>query len=189
MKKLNLTDQELKLAMKLSSAFARKLPQGSILSADDLFAEAVIGIIDAKKKFNEKKGVKFSSYAYIRARGQIQDAMRKEDLLPKNVRYLVRHCNLSHDFFTDKEEYRDNVSCLESGLDSYIISKEESYLIKEEIEKLDSDFGLIVMLHFYDDLSLYDIGAIFNRCNALISIKLKMALTILRDQIKGIQEE
>lgn len=47
------------------------------LDKDDLFSIGVIGLMDALKKFDPKKGVPFEAYATVRIKGNIIDEMRK----------------------------------------------------------------------------------------------------------------
>lgn len=53
-----------------------KLPIG--VEESDLISWGIEGLIKAKQKFNEKKGSKFSTYAFYRIRGEIFDRIREE---------------------------------------------------------------------------------------------------------------
>lgn len=53
---------------------------------EDLYIEGIIGLLDAMEKFDMSKNIKFETYASKRIRGSIIDTLRREDLLPKNVR-------------------------------------------------------------------------------------------------------
>ncbi|MEI7542191.1 MAG: FliA/WhiG family RNA polymerase sigma factor [bacterium] len=57
---------------------------------EDIYVEGVIGLLDALERFNPELNVKFETFATKRIRGAILDSLRKEDLLPKNVRALVK---------------------------------------------------------------------------------------------------
>ena len=45
-----------------------------------------MGLLDAIEKFDLTRNIKFETYASKRVRGAIIDSLRKEDILPKNVR-------------------------------------------------------------------------------------------------------
>ena len=47
------------------------------LDYEDLVSYGVMGLIDARKKFDESRGVKFSTYASIRVSSFIIDEIRK----------------------------------------------------------------------------------------------------------------
>jgi RNA polymerase sigma factor for flagellar operon FliA len=57
---------------------------------EDLYIEGVIGLIEAVEKFDITRNIKFETYASRRVRGAIIDSLRKEDLLPKNVREMAK---------------------------------------------------------------------------------------------------
>lgn len=51
---------------------------------DDFISMGFIGLMDAVKKFDPSKEVPFESYAYIRIRGSIIDAVRKNAPVPRS---------------------------------------------------------------------------------------------------------
>lgn len=53
---------------------------------DELVSCGTMGLIDAAGNYDPGRGVRFESYAAIRIRGAIIDAMRKKDWVPRNVR-------------------------------------------------------------------------------------------------------
>jgi len=61
------------------------------VTEEDLINTGVLGLIDAINKYDPSKGVKLSTYAEIRIRGQIIDSLRKLDWVPRNVRQKARH--------------------------------------------------------------------------------------------------
>ena len=53
---------------------------------DDLVGYGILGLIDAIDKFDIEKNVKFETYASLRIRGSILDAIRKLDWVPRTLR-------------------------------------------------------------------------------------------------------
>ncbi len=53
---------------------------------DDLVGYGIFGLIDAIEKFDPSKNVKFETYASLRIRGAIFDAIRKLDWVPRTLR-------------------------------------------------------------------------------------------------------
>lgn len=53
---------------------------------DDLIGYGTLGLIDAIDKFDLTKNVKFETYASLRIRGAILDAIRKLDWVPRSLR-------------------------------------------------------------------------------------------------------
>ena len=56
------------------------------IDLDDLVGYGVLGLIDAIDKFDPDKNVKFETYASLRIRGAILDAIRKLDWIPRTLR-------------------------------------------------------------------------------------------------------
>src|SRR5438477_3379613 len=68
----------------LAHRIATSLPPS--VDLNDLVNYGVIGLLDACKKFDASKGVKFKTYAETRIRGAILDGMRAADWVPRSVR-------------------------------------------------------------------------------------------------------
>lgn len=79
------------IAFKLFYKYCPMGEKGSV-SVEDLFHYGIIGLLKAKKDFNEKKGVPFLAYAAIRINGEIMDALRKSPLIrvPQEKRDWVK---------------------------------------------------------------------------------------------------
>ena len=54
----------------------KKLPPG--IEFNDLVSWGIEGLVKAKQKYEDEKGVQFSTYAYFRIRGEILDRIRSE---------------------------------------------------------------------------------------------------------------
>ncbi len=62
----------------------------SSLDREDLVSEGIVGLIDAVDRFDPQRGIQFVTYATIRIRGQILDALRTRDMLPRSARRRVK---------------------------------------------------------------------------------------------------
>ena len=80
------------------------------VDTDDLIGYGTLGLIDAVDKFDTNKNVKFETYASLRIRGSILDAIRKLDWVPRTLRkkqkeidkiYIELECKLGR---TPKDE-------------------------------------------------------------------------------------
>lgn len=56
------------------------------VSKDDVRSFGLLGLYDAITKFDEKRNLKFDTYASFRIKGAIMDGLRKEDWLPRSLR-------------------------------------------------------------------------------------------------------
>ncbi|WP_456464457.1 sigma-70 family RNA polymerase sigma factor [Persephonella sp.] len=76
------------LVKKVASKIYYRLPKGDI-EFDDLVNVGVIGLMKAIKKYDKDKA-KFSTYAYIKIRGEILDYLRSLDIVPRTVRDKIK---------------------------------------------------------------------------------------------------
>lgn len=60
--------------------------QTAVTGYDDLLSYATLGLIDAVEKFDPSRDVKFETYAVMRIRGAVLDALKTLDWLPRSVR-------------------------------------------------------------------------------------------------------
>ena len=58
---------------------------------DDLYQEARIGVCDCVDRFDESKGVKFSTYAFYAARSSIMDYFNNSHRMITKPRYATEH--------------------------------------------------------------------------------------------------
>ena len=72
-------------------ALARRMAASMPHSIDlrDLVQDGVIGLIDAAHRFDEKRGIKFETFAERRVRGAMIDALRR-DAWPRGIRRVRR---------------------------------------------------------------------------------------------------
>lgn len=71
------------------------LGKSSIMDFDDLVSYGVIGLMDAMTKFDESKGIKFSTYASIRIKGAIIDEIRKNRPISKGAMDKLNKFNMA----------------------------------------------------------------------------------------------
>lgn len=61
------------------------LRPSSVVSYDDLVSHAIMGLIDAVEKFDPGRDIKFETYASVRIRGAVLDALKSIDWKPRSV--------------------------------------------------------------------------------------------------------
>ncbi|MDI3340330.1 MAG: FliA/WhiG family RNA polymerase sigma factor [Sphaerobacter sp.] len=67
-----------------------RIALSAALDRDDLLGYGTIGLIEAIDRFDPSRGVKFETYAILRIRGAIIDAVRSLDLVPRSARQRAR---------------------------------------------------------------------------------------------------
>ncbi|NPA13317.1 MAG: sigma-70 family RNA polymerase sigma factor [Aquificae bacterium] len=80
--------ENLSLVKKVASKIYYRLPKGDI-EFDDLVNVGVIGLMKAIDRYDKDKA-KFSTYAYIKIRGEILDYLRSLDIVPRTVRDKIK---------------------------------------------------------------------------------------------------
>lgn len=136
--------EHLRLVDFLVNHFIKTLPR--FVNKEDLIGYGRIGLLDAAKKFQRKRGTQFETYAKWRIRGAIIDGLRCEDWLPRKKRKKIREI---------EETYRNlEQQKLRSVTDHEVCEYLEINL--NELHQLMSDdhFGDFTSLDktiFYDD--------------------------------------
>ena len=90
--KKDLTDDErnqiieayLPMIESITKRISARLPVN--IQHNDLISSAVIGLMDAIKKYDPNRNNKFKTYAEFRVRGAILDALRVQDWTPRSIR-------------------------------------------------------------------------------------------------------
>lgn len=79
----------LQLVKIVASRLAIGLPH--YVDKDDLISNGFFGLLNAIERYDTRRGVKFETYAGVRIRGAILDALRAQDWIPMTIRQKARH--------------------------------------------------------------------------------------------------
>jgi len=79
-----LIEHYLPLVKSSAERLLRTLPNS--IELDDLISAGLFGLMDAIRRFDSSRGIKFSTYCGSRIRGSILDQLRTEDWVPRLVR-------------------------------------------------------------------------------------------------------
>jgi RNA polymerase sigma factor FliA len=74
----------------IARQLADRLPPGASLLAEDLASCGAIGLLEAFDRYDETRGIRFSTFAEYRIRGAMLDALRTTDPFPRRRRQLAR---------------------------------------------------------------------------------------------------
>ena len=126
---------------------------GNDQDMDDLFQAGCMGMIEAYKKFDESRGVKFTTYAYPYILGKISEYVRENHTLKlsKDMMKLKRKVSKAKMYMTQElmreptiYELSDYLNIPISNLNLIVNYNGDGYSLDE---------------YYMDDLSLYDIIA------------------------------
>lgn len=165
--KKKIVEDNLQLVKKVASKVYAKLPDCGI-EFDDLVQVGIIGLIKAIDSYKQDRA-QFSTYAYIRIRGEILDFLRSLDIMPHTEREKIKTeraeegldlpvSNTAIFVSIDKviSEEDESISFIDTFV-SKVKTPEEEYSIKELIEKIneymdknfsETDKEVIQMLFF-----------------------------------------
>ena len=100
------------------------------IETDDLIGYGILGLIDAIDKFDLSKDVKFETYASLRIRGSILDAIRKLDWVPRTLRKKQKDIDKAY----IELEIKLKRPPLDDEVASFLgISLEEYYVVLKEV--------------------------------------------------------
>jgi len=80
------------LVRTIARRLAHRLPPS--VEVDELVSIGTLGLMDAWERFDTERGVSFKSYAEMRIKGQMIDALRRNDWVPRSAR--KKNENLEH---------------------------------------------------------------------------------------------
>ena len=108
----------------VESVVERMVPQvPSFMNRDDMMSAAMVGLINAAERFDESKGILFSTFAEHRIRGSIFDEVRKLDWFSRSLREkhtrLVQTTSQLEKRFGRAPEEEEVATAMRLDLDSY----------------------------------------------------------------------
>jgi len=171
--KKDLVIEHLPLVKKVASKIFRRLPEG-VVEFDELVNTGVIGLIKAIEKYDSNRA-KFSTYAYIKIRGEILDYLRKLDFLPRSVREKLKNGEVSElkeevatlisieeKLFGNSERYfiKDTLTSDLPDPEDLVLKNEAKRVLASAISQLSDKEQLVLQLIFVEELDLKSIGEI-----------------------------
>lgn len=90
----NLVKQYMHLVEQMANRLSLNIPQ-RIIPKEELIGLGYIGLIEAIKKFDYKKGYQFETYGLWRIKGAMLDGIRKMDWVPRGLRDKAKKLNIA----------------------------------------------------------------------------------------------
>lgn len=168
--------QYLPLVKKIVDRIDVKLPEH--WDKEDMIGYGVLGLMEAIQRFQPGKGVKFSTFASLRIKGAILDALRRDSPLSRGRWETVRR-------IAEAIERLSQSTDLEFSLDT--IAKELNISKSDVTEALDS-VKLLSHLSLEQTLNLDDSNEIKIRDTLTISTDLPEETVIKKEQISRLSK-
>jgi RNA polymerase sigma factor for flagellar operon FliA len=108
----------------------------SYVDRDDFLSTGFIGLLQAIERYDAERGVKFETYATVRIRGSILDALRVQDWIPASVRQKAK-------------QYQNALQALEGRLGRPATDKEmarELSISEEQLQTLLSEIQVATVI-------------------------------------------
>ena len=171
--KKDLVIEHLPLVKKVANKIFRRLPEG-VVEFDELVNTGVIGLIKAIERYDSNRA-KFSTYAYIKIRGEILDYLRKLDFLPRSVREKLKNGEVSElkeevatlisieeKLFGNSERYfvKDTLISDLPDPEDLVMKDEIKQILASAISQLSEKEQLVLQLIFVEELDLKSISEI-----------------------------
>lgn len=80
--------EHIALVKRIAQHLAARLP--SSVDIDDLLQAGMVGLLEAARNYDARRGASFETYAGIRIRGAMLDDIRKHDWTPRSVHHKYR---------------------------------------------------------------------------------------------------
>ncbi len=109
----------------IARRLASRLPPS--VEVEELVNIGVLGLLDAADRFDSSKGVPFRAYAEMRIRGQMIDALRADDLVPRSVRRKHNRLEQERNALSNRlgrvptrDELRDQLDMDDDTFDAFV---------------------------------------------------------------------
>jgi len=103
-----LIEKYLPYATSISTKMARTLPAD--IDFDDILCNARLGLLEAAKRFDEKYGVDFRTFAYYRIKGAIYDGLRKTGWIPRSLYSKIKFEQAANEYLEANAKRMDSKS-------------------------------------------------------------------------------
>lgn len=178
--KKKLIQENLPLVKKIASKIYARLPDCDI-EFDDLVHTGILGLIKAIDNYKQDRA-QFSTYAYIRIRGEILDYLRSVEVVPRtekdriSTEYAESEIEIPLSNFAimvslDKviSEEDESISFIDTFA-SNSKTPEEEYLLKETIEKVNQYINInlsetekkVIQMLFFEEREPKEIAEVLN---------------------------
>lgn len=176
-------EEHLRLAYKIASKFYK---DNKYKSRDELNSAALLGLVLAVKRFDESKGVKFSTFATATIIGTIKNDfyLDKSNFIRKTVDGKGVFEQRSIDSLNRIIHLKTDVEFIEWCGSDFDMDKEiENIDLKIAISKLDELQRKIINMIYFEGKSQNEIAKLLKTSQCTISRINKKALKILRESI------
>jgi len=187
------------LVKKVASKIFFKLPKDCGIDFDELVNTGIIGLIKAIEKYNQDRA-KFSTYAYIKIRGEILDYLRSLHIVPRTMREKIKKervenpdkvvplSNLAIMLSMEKAlasedgalRLMDTLVCDEKGPEDKAIDSEIKEILLQAMSMLNEKERIALQLFYFEEREPKEISEILNISQSRVSQLKSQAILKIR---------
>lgn len=103
-------DQLIAMHMPYAASIASRVYQSlsRVVEYEEVLSSARLGLLEAAKRYNEKAGVDFKTFAYYRIKGAIYDGLRKAGWIPRTLYAKLKFEEAANDYLRFMSEHADS---------------------------------------------------------------------------------
>lgn len=125
------------LVRKVALGIARRLPAS--ITVDDLSSAGAIGLIHAVDSYDPRHGSSLETYARLRIRGSILDALRRDDIVPRRMRaQLSKVLRARRKLEAEGQEVSNADVAAEAGVSEELVESLEETVVGSGVINIDS---------------------------------------------------
>ncbi|MFR5265984.1 FliA/WhiG family RNA polymerase sigma factor [Clostridium sp.] len=161
------------------------LGKNKYIEYEDLVGYGMVGLMDAISKFDEEKGMKFSTYASIRIRGAMIDEMRRNSPISKGAMDKLNKYNKALETLQNRNFREPNKEEIakELNISEKEVSEVEGYINYISISSLDS------IIYGEDDISIKSLIEDTSSIRPDYILEEKEEIEILKNSIEQLSEK
>jgi RNA polymerase sigma factor for flagellar operon FliA len=153
------------------------------IEVDDLVQAGMIGLIDARCRFDPSQGVPFEGFAIKRARGAMLDELRRDDWVPRSVRRGQR----ANGDAVGEMVSLDDIERAGASADpsSVLAHKQAMQALAAMLERLPAREQQVLMLRCEHDMTLKQIAEVLGVTEPRVCQLQAQAIAQLRRRLRG----
>ena len=146
---------------------------------DDFIAAGNLGLLMAAGSFNKSKNMKFSTYAYIRVRGEIQEFIRDWKWRKRSTSQAEISLVATEDDIA--QTWPDDMP----GPEERAVQSYSALVVRRAVSKLTDVQKEAIVLRFWHGLTLKEIGSRRGVVESAVHHATSAGFTSLRQQLNG----
>ncbi len=172
-------EENLRLVYGIATQIRRRI--GYVIEIDELASYGTLGLMQALKRFDPQRGVKWSTYASHRIRGAIWDGVRQ--LCPVSRRQVEKQDAGEPCAFVRAVPYQDQLADQGPGADELCDELQLRRRLTEALRRLPEIDLKVLQAHYGEEQSLMDLAARRGHTKSWASRKHTAAVDRLRAEL------